>query len=310
MSTRRDPVASSPPTQIARRSRLRGRGVTVQGRPTALAPAEVARRFVAARLGAAPLRDFPGALPADLAAGYRIQEAAIGLWPDRVAGWKVGRIPAELQAELQADRVLGPVFARNVWRAGPEPTPVSAIAGGFAAVEAEYIYRMGEDATPGRTDWTPKAALDLVEDELVGVEFAASPLASINLLGPRVVAADFGNNAGLILGRSIPDWRERTDDWPPCAAYVEDRLVGRGAPSSIPGGPAASLAFLMNAVAARGRPLKRGQLVTTGAASGIHDIEVDQSARIVFDGLDEIRCIARPAQAQGGSPHDHRDRSG
>ena len=266
----------------------------------ALAPAEVPRRFVAARRAAHALPDFPGALPADMAAGYRIQEAAIGLWPDAVAGWKVGRIPTELQAELAADRVMGPVFAANVVQAGREPTPIYAIPGGFAAVEAEYIYRLGEDAAAGKTDWTPRDALALVEDELVGVEFAGSPLASINILGPRVVAADFGNNAGLILGRSIPDWRARNDDWPPCAAYVDGELVGRGAPSSLPGGPAASLAFLMNAVAARGRPLKRGQLVTTGAASGIHDIEAGQSALIAFGDLDEIRVIARPATALEG----------
>jgi 2-keto-4-pentenoate hydratase len=250
------------------------------------------------------LADFPGAIPADMAAGYVIQEAAIGLWPDQVAGWKVGRIPTELQAELNAERVMGPVFAANVTTTGKDPTPVFAIPGGFAAVEAEYIYRMGEDAPAGKTDWTPQAALALVEEELVGVEFAGSPLASINILGPRVVAADFGNNAGLILGRTIPDWRTRTDDWPPCAAWIDGELVGRGAPSSLPGGPAASLAFLMNAVAARGRPLKRGQLVTTGAASGIHDIEAGQTARIAFGDLDEIVCIARtalPADGQGGS---------
>ena len=279
---------------------------------TALAPSEVARRFVSARRAARSLAGFPGAIPADMAAGYRIQEAAIGLWPDQVAGWKVGRIPTELQASLAAERVMGPVFAANVVQAGPEPTPVFAIAGGFAAVEAEYIYRMGEDAPPSKTDWTAAEALALVEDELVGVEFAGSPLASINILGPRVVAADFGNNAALILGRTIPDWRRRTDDWPPCAAYVNGELVGRGAPSSLPGGPAASLAFLLNAVAARGRPLKRGQLVTTGAASGIHDIEAGQTARITFGDLDEIRCIARPAQpaeGPGGSDHDQRGNS-
>jgi 2-keto-4-pentenoate hydratase len=274
--------------------------------PPALAPEEVARRFVSARRAAASLADFPGAIPADMTAGYVIQERAIGLWPDRVAGWKVGRIPAELQAELAADRVMGPVFAENVWRAGADPTPVYAIAGGFAAVEAEYIYRMGEDATPGKTDWTPDEALKLVEDELVGVEFAGSPLATINILGPRVVAADFGNNAGLILGKTIPHWRTRTDDWPPCEAWVDGKLVGRGAPSSLPGGPPASLAFLMNAVAARGRPLTRGQLVTTGAASGIHDIEAGQTARITFGDLEEIRCIAHRAQPAGdGGGRDH-----
>ena len=279
----------------------------------AYAPSEVARRFVTARRAARALNEFPGSIPVDMAAGYLIQEAAIELWPDEIAGWKVGRIPAELQASLAADRVMGPVFRANVSQATGAPTAVFAIPGGFAAVEAEYIYRMGEDAPAGKTDWTPKDALELVEEELVGVEFAGSPLASINVLGPRVVAADFGNNAGLILGRAIPDWRIRTDDWPPCEARVDGKLVGRGAPSSLPGGPAASLAFLMNATAARGRPLKRGQLVTTGAASGIHDIEAGQTARITFGDLDEIRCIAqqaRPAEGLGGSDHGHGDKSG
>ena len=102
----------------------------------------------------------------------------------------------------------------------------------------------------------------------MGVEFAASPLATINVLGPRVVASDFGNNAGLILGPVFPGWRQRPDEVPACEAYVEGKLVGRGTTASVPGGPATSLAFLLGAAARRGRPLKAGQLVTTGAASG------------------------------------------
>ncbi len=235
-----------------------------------------------------------------MAQGYLCQEAAIELWPDEIVGWKVGRIAPELQASLRAERVMGPVFRRNVQQAAAAPSLVFAIAGGFAAVEAEYIYRMGEDAAAGKTDWTPAAALVLVEEELVGVEFAGSPLASINILGPRVVAADFGNNAGLILGKPIPDWRNRADDGPPCAAYVEGKLVGRGAPSSLPGGPA-GLAGLPDERLRRTRtPLKRGQLVTTGAASGIHDIEAGQTARIAFGDLDEICCVAQPARPAGG----------
>ncbi len=313
MSGHRDTdFAEDPPLCDRSRQAWDSLGVTEVLPDTAatLAPSEVARRFVNARRAARAMPDFPGALPADMSAGYLIQEAAIKLWPDDVAGWKVGRIPTELQAQLSAERVMGPVFTANVVAAGPTPTPLFVIPGGFAAVEAEYIYRMGEDAAPDRTDWTPQNALELVEEELVGVEFAGSPLATINILGPRVVAADFGNNAGLILGQPIPDWRLRTDDWPPCATYVEGQLVGRGAPSSIPGGPAASLAFLMNIAASRGRPLKRGQLVTTGAASGIHDIEAGQTARITFGDLDEICCIARPArpaEGQGGLDHGERD---
>jgi 2-keto-4-pentenoate hydratase len=258
-------------------------------------PAAVARTFVEARRAARALPGFPGALPADLAQGYLAQEAAIALWPEPVVGWKVGRIPVEAQAELGAARVMGPIFSGHVWTAdAARPTPLPVIDGGFAAVEAEYIYRMGANAPPDKLDWTPEEAVALAGDLLVGVEFAASPLATINVLGPKAVASDFGNNAGLILGRAVPEWRARAA--PPCAAYVEGRLVGEGSPASIPGGPAASLAFLLAACAARGRPLKAGQLVTTGAASGIHDIEAGQTARIVFGDLEEIRCEAVTAK--------------
>lgn len=263
-------------------------------------PSAIARTFVAARLEGRALPGFPGVLPAGMAQGYEVQEAAIGLWPDRVAGWKVGRIAPELQAELRADRVMGPVFARHVWMADrARPTPLPAIAGGFAAVEAEYVYRIGRDAPAGKTDWTPQEAEDLAAEMLVGVEFAGSPLATINVLGPRVVASDFGNNAALILGAVVPGWRERPQDIPNCRTEVAGQVVGDGAPQSIPGGPAGSLAFLLGAAAARGRPLKAGDLVTTGAATGIHDIEAGQTARITFGDLEEIRCIAVPAGPEG-----------
>lgn len=264
---------------------------------SAFSPSDIAKAFVRARRAARALPAFPGALPADMAAGYSVQEAAIPLWGEEIAGWKAGKIPPELVVELGAERVIGPVFRGNVWKKTGEPTPLPVIEGGFAAVEAEYIYRLGRDADPGRSDWTPETVLDLVEDELVGVEFAGSPLATINVLGPRVVASDFGNNAGLILGASVPDWRSRGDDWPPVETHVAGKRVGTGAPSTVlPGGPATALAFVANLCAQRGRPLTRGQLVTTGAASGIHDIRAGETARIVFADLDEIRCLAQPAR--------------
>jgi 2-keto-4-pentenoate hydratase len=281
--------------------------------PTAFDPAAVARQFVRARLGARALSAFPGPLPPDMAAGYRAQEAAIGLWREPIVGWKVGRIPAELQGELGAARLMGPVFAGHLWIAdSAAPTPLPVISGGFAAVEAEYVFRIGRDAPADKLKWTPDEALEFAGDLLVGVEFAGSPLATINVLGPRVVASDFGNNAGLIVGRPVPNWRQRPDLIPPCRAYVADVLVGEGSPADVPGGPQASLAFLLGACAARGRPLQAGQFVTTGAASGIHEIEAGQSARIVFGELDEIRCVAVPAAPagdRGGENHDDNGRA-
>ena len=256
---------------------------------------------------AVALPGFPGALPEDLAAGYRCQDQAISLWPDRLVGWKVGRIPDDLQAVLKAGRVVGPVFAGAVFTAGAEPVALPVIAGGFAAVEAEYIYRVGRDTPPDKTEWTADEALDVVDAQFVGVEFAASPLATINILGPLAVASDFGNNAALVLGRSIPDWRQRADGGPPCEVFIDGVSVGRGSPAAIPGGPPSSLAFLLGLAARRGYPLKKGQYVTTGAASGIHDIEAGQTARITFGDMGELHCVAVPAlpdRSLGGRTKD------
>jgi 2-keto-4-pentenoate hydratase len=39
-------------------------------------------------------------------------------------------------------------------------------------------------------------------------------------------------------------------------------------------------------------PLKAGQLVSTGATTGVHDIRAGQSASAMFGGVGEIRCRA------------------
>ncbi len=260
-------------------------------------PTEVARRFVEARLNARALPDFPGQIPGTLDEAYAIQDIAISLYPDDVIGWKVGRIPPPLQARLGRDRVAGATFAKALRTpAAGEVVPLSAIAGGFAAVEAEFIFRLGRDAPSDKTDWTVEEALGIAGSLHVGVEFAGSPLKTINELGSTVVATDFGNNAALIVGPEIPGWRERAWADLPCETWIEGALVGVGSAASIPEGPAAALAFLLGHVAARGMPLKAGMYVTTGAATGIHDIHAGQSARVSFGEFGEILCKAEEAR--------------
>ncbi|MEH6663490.1 MAG: 2-keto-4-pentenoate hydratase [Brevundimonas sp.] len=259
--------------------------------------AAIARAFVDARIGARALPDYPGQIPQDMEAAYAVQDEAIRLWDDQIAGWKIGRIPDAWLERLKAPRLTGPIFRRAVWTAVEgEVMDFPVFEGGFAAVEAEFILKLAADAPADRTDWTAQDAADLVETLIVGVEPAGSPLATINVLGPPVVASDFGNNAGLILGQEVPDWRDRLTDLT-CETFIEGQSVGRGGAASIPGGPLEALAFLLGLNARRGRPLKAGDLISTGAATGIHDIVAGQSSRVVFDGVGEILCRAVPAKA-------------
>jgi 2-keto-4-pentenoate hydratase len=265
---------------------------------------EIARRLVSARLNAFALPDYPGALPISLDAGYASQDAAIKMWPTQVVGWKVGKIPDVWLSRMGEERLIGPIFDDAVQfslAGGVANFPV--IAGGFAAVEAEYIFKLGADAPSTKTDWRDDEALALVDTLMVGAELAGSPLPSINDLGPAVVVSDFGNNAGLILGPSVPEWRDMLGTLEQnlrCETIIDDIVVGSGRASDIAGGLVAALRFALTRCARRGMPLRAGQLISTGAATGIHDIHAGQKARVVFEGICEIPVIAMHAVPRNG----------
>lgn len=260
--------------------------------------AEIAARLVSARLDARPLNAFPGAQPVTLGQAYLIQDVAIHLWPDQIAGWKIGMVPAPLRERLGAERVVGPIWSRSVWKAeGVVEFPV--FEGGFAAVEAEYVFRIGRDAPAGKTSWTEDEAADLVAALHVGVETAGSPMAFINDLGPTVVVSDFGNNAGLIVGPEIRDWRRRLGELG-ARTEIEGRTVGEGSPFVLPGGLMGALRFLLTHLAERERPLRAGQYVSSGAITGVHDILAGQSSKLSFGTDGEILCRAVKAAPAGG----------
>lgn len=268
--------------------------------PDALPPAEIAGRFVRARLSGEPLADFPGRIPASLVDGYACQREAIQLWPDAIAGWKVGYIAPERRDDSGDDRLIGPIFCRAIQHVTDDRNvDFPVFVGGFAAVEAEFVFRLGRDADPGKSDWTPLQAAALVAALHIGVETAGSPLATINMLGPSVVVSDFGNNAGLILGPEIPNWAALDVGMLGCTTQIEGIRVGIGGASSVPGGLLAALCFALNRCARLGLPMRAGALITTGAATGIHDIRPGQQARVDFGPWGAIVCRARPHQ--GGS---------
>ena len=250
----------------------------------------IARRFIDARRSGRALEVYPGPMPASLEAAYLVQDEAIAAWPDRIAGWKLGRINPPFAVEYGAGRLAGPIFAANVWAAGDTSMDFGVIEGGFAAVEAEYVLEIGETA-PDRDDWTTETVGALVSRMFIGVEIAGSPFAGVNDHGPAVTASDFGNNAGLILGSGVAGWRDRMAGLT-CSMTIDGAIVGRGGAAAIPDGPLDSLAFLLNLLHRRGRRLEAGQLVSTGAATGVHTIRSGQTATADFEGDGRVDCRA------------------
>lgn len=254
-------------------------------------PDSVAERFVAARRTARALSGYPGVIPEHLSEAYAIQDEAIALWDRPIIGWKIGRLAPDKQSRHGTERLAGPIFD-SVFKLAGKEVEVPVFEGGFAAVEAEFVFRVGVDADPAQTVYDEAEALALLDGMFAGVEMAGSPLASINALGPSVVISDFGNNFGLIVGPQLLSLSAETPiaDFQPdrltawhATTQIDGQIVGEGGLFTMPGGPLKAVAWLAGHLAERKRPLRKGQFISSGATTGIHDIKAGQTSHVRFE---------------------------
>ncbi|MFN3608378.1 MAG: 2-keto-4-pentenoate hydratase [Hyphomonas sp.] len=257
-----------------------------------------AEAFVRARIQAQPLAVYPGALPSTLAEAYAIQTRAIQLWPDALAGWKIGRINPPWDSAYGTDRLAGPIFASQVSHTDGAPVDAYVFDGGFGAVEGEIVIVAGHDAPAEKTQWALEEAAEIAGSMHIGVEIASSCFAGINDHGPLVTISDFGNNNGLILGQEISGWREAPLSRWKIRTLIDGKEAGRADASSIPGGPMESFRQLLEICAARGMPVRKGLFASTGAVTGVHAAVSGQTASVECDGAKIIYLRLLPARPQ------------
>jgi 2-keto-4-pentenoate hydratase len=265
-------------------------------------PSFVAAQFVSARLTGSPLERYPGSPPKNLATAYAIQDQAIEMWPDDLGGWKIGLVPPAHRQAFGAERIAGPIFKAQIQPAS-DKVEIPVIPGGFAAAEAEFVIILDRDAPREARAWSCEEANVYAGTMHIGIEIAGSPFAGINDLGPAVTASDFGNNAGLIIGPAIADWRTPPLDTLTAETFIDGASVGKGSAAVIPNGPLAAVAFIIEHCARRGIRLRAGQAISTGATTGVHQIEAGRSIRADFGRYGAITCRATAAAPQRARKH-------
>lgn len=256
--------------------------------------AHIVDQFVNARRAGRAVREYPGRVPATLASAYRCQALAIQRWHDRIGGWKVARIPPHAREQYPEERLIGPAFAANIHIAeGSKPVRCGVFGGGFAAVEAELVVRIGHSPAR-RARWTLDEAKELVGSLHIGVEIASSPFALLNQFGPGAVISDFGNNWGVVLGAQIKNWQ--TLEQVTAQTFIDGEQVGQGV-VSVRDGALGALAFMLNNCEPRGAVLKEGDLISTGMITGVHDVRPGQTSRHVFEGFGDVQCLIEQQSA-------------
>lgn len=249
----------------------------------------IAGRFLSARREGRGLDEFPGRLPETLEKAYAIQDEAIAAWGAPVIGWKVGRILPPLSDQLGSDRLAGPIFSAVQAQSGEAPE-MPIFADGFAAGEAEFVLRIGSDLDPHKRAYSLEEAADLIEAVHVGVEIASSPLKDINGFGPTAVVSDFGNNSGLVVGAEVRDWRSSGFESWDVVTTIDGAKAGEGRASSFPDGAIGAARFLFELSARRGVRLRKGQWISSGAVTGVHEARPGQSVEARFGPHHRLRC--------------------
>ncbi|QUL38154.1 2-keto-4-pentenoate hydratase [Erythrobacter sp. JK5] len=229
---------------------------------------ELSRTLVEARRCAGSLPEFPGPLPRDLEEAYKVQALSRAAWPDDVIGWKVGGIPPKHRVALGEQYLAGPIFAKRLVRAQPGVTnEMPVFAGGFAAIEPEFVLELGENRDADRL--------------FIGAEIASSPLVAINDIGPLAVVCDFGNNNGVLVGPEIPDWQTAGERDLPVATVIDGQMIATRVVADLASDVIAVRDFLFAHAERQDIALAPGTLISTGAITGVH--EAHAGARSILD---------------------------
>jgi 2-keto-4-pentenoate hydratase len=232
-----------------------------------------------------PYRNLPEDLrPASIAEAYAAQEAYYGLAESTfgaVAGAKIATTTKVMQALMGIDHPCGgAIFSRTIHR-----SPAKLRAADFVnlRIESEIALALGADLPASRAPWTRERiapavaaampAFELIEDR--NADYATTQVLSL------IVENCW--NGGIVVGAP-----QRV----PLDALVGikgrltlgGKIVGEGAAED----PCATLAWLANHLAERGRDLKAGMIVITGSLIATVSIAPGQRAEFTVEGLGDV----------------------
>ncbi len=236
-----------------------------------------ARLLFTARTSGARLPGLPAdCRPADVPAALAIQRRVAELVGQPVGGWKCS-VPTGPRPVAAA-----PIFAPSLRTASP--CRVEG-AGALVKVEPEIAFVLARDLPARATPYGDDEIRDAVREarlvlELIGTRYEDPAAVTF----PEQLA-DSISNLGLYVGPVLDDpWRRALEAFP-IAIAADGRAFATRDGKHPDGHPLRPLYWLANYLAARGDPLRAGQVVTTGSYCGIVEVPAGQVLAFAFGDL-------------------------
>ncbi len=197
----------------------------------------------------------PDLLPQSKDDAYAIQDAMIDRLGGTIGGWKVGPV------DKGSGRNSAPVPA---WAIHHTPAEVPAAA--FQPLgEVEIAVSLGHDL-PGRG--APYGGTDIagaIAGLHAAVEVVGSRFLNRKQLGPLASIADLQACAAIVVGEPATDWQGLEVGDTRMELVIDGGSAGRSDGAWSTAEMLQAVAALANQALARGRPLRAGQFIITGA---------------------------------------------
>ncbi len=245
----------------------------------------LARRLRLAYSGptVAPLRD--GLDPVDAEGAYAVQDINTRFWKDqgrRVVGRKAGLTAKAVQAQLGVDQPdFGVLFEDMAVVDGGQLDPARCLQ---PKAEAEIAFVLAHDLRDPAT--TPEMVAAAVATVHAAIEIVDSRIADWKITFADTVA-DNGSSAFFVLaGDGIP-LAGLDLEGTAMAMEFGGKVVSTGVGAAALGNPLNAAAWLAQTLAAKGDPLKAGDVLLTGALGPMVALTPGDHVRTVIDGIGE-----------------------
>lgn len=229
--------------------------------------------------------NLPDALvPASLQEAYRAQDAYWRLAEPvygPVAGLKVAVTTKVMQQLMGINHACGGgIFANTIHASGARLSKGDFIN---LRVESEIALKVGVDMPVGRTPWTAESVVPFVAGAMPAYELIEDRNAVYTETRASSMIVDNCWNAGVVLG--------------PLKAVKPGEIIGVKGRQTLNGqlkaegsaeDPYATLAWLANLMAERGRDVKSGMVVITGSLIATFSVAPGDRAVFAVDGLGEV----------------------
>jgi len=235
----------------------------------------------------------PELMPGTLDEAYRVRQifeeiAAAARGP--VAGYKIGLTTPIMQRLCGVNEpVYGAIFANEVHHRRAE---LAARDYCRLGIETEIALRLGEDLPPSGAggSWRDRVA-GAVESCMAAIELLEDLHHDYKQLSAPAMVAGNVWNAGIVIGTPIGDWRRLDLAQLTARLSINGREIGHGKGGDVMGNPLNALAWLAEARAAAGTPLRRGAIVMTGSMVPIQFPAAGDRAMVQVEGLGSAELV-------------------